>query len=334
MVTVAGIDCGTNSIRLMIARVDENGMHIVLPRIMRVVRLGEGVDVNHAFSQAALERVYAAIDEFADLLARYQVDALRFVATSATRDARNREDFENYVHEHLGVWPDVISGEEEARLSFLGATSVAGIDQYEAPFLVVDLGGGSTELVLGGTQAEKLHVQATYSMAVGSVRMSERHRLDDAPSIEAIEAATKDIDEHIEQAASVVPLDAVRTIIGVSGTVTTMSAVCLGQKEYRVEEVDGAVLSIDAVDEVNQRVLRMTRQQRDTLSVVHPGRRDVIGAGALVWSCVLAAVQTAAATRDIRIDSYIASEHGLLDGIVRDLGQRMQHADRAVHEQS
>ena len=290
MVTVAGIDCGTNSIRLMIARVDENGMHIVLPRIMRVVRLGEGVDVNHAFSQAALERVYAAID--------------------------------------------VISGEEEARLSFLGATSVAGIDQYEAPFLVVDLGGGSTELVLGGTQAEKLHVQAAYSMAVGSVRMSERHRLDDAPSIEAIEAATKDIDEHIEQAASVVPLDAVRTIIGVSGTVTTMSAVCLGQKEYRVEEVDGAVLSIDAVDEVNQRVLRMTRQQRDTLSVVHPGRRDVIGAGALVWSCVLAAVQTAAATRDIRIDSYIASEHGLLDGIVRDLGQRMQHADRAVHEQS
>ena len=120
MVTVAGIDCGTNSIRLMIARVDENGMHIVLPRIMRVVRLGEGVDVNHAFSQAALERVYAAIDEFADLLARYQVDALRFVATSATRDARNREDFENYVHEHLGVWPDVISGEEEARLSFWG----------------------------------------------------------------------------------------------------------------------------------------------------------------------------------------------------------------------
>ncbi|MFC0266210.1 Ppx/GppA phosphatase family protein [Alloscardovia macacae] len=352
MTTVAGIDCGTNSIRLMIARTSQGAsaetsaqtsvhrenrenrettenLEILVPRIMRVVRLGEGVDVHHAFSQAALERVYAAIDEFAAIIAEHQVDVVRFVATSATRDASNRAQFEEYVHDKLGVYPDVISGQEEARLSFLGALSalqssaMVQSEQPSYPYLVVDLGGGSTELVLGGSTAHTAtEVQSAYSMQVGSVRMSERYHLEDAPSEESIEAAAHDIDICLAEASRVVDLSQVRTIVGVSGTVTTMSALALGQSEYRQDAVDGAVLDIDAVDAVNQRVVRMARSERDTLSVVHPGRRDVIGAGALVWSRVLAAVRAAAGERGTRLDTFIASEHGLLDGIVRDLLQR------------
>ncbi|WP_051067198.1 Ppx/GppA phosphatase family protein [Alloscardovia criceti] len=304
----------------MIARTQGSGMEVVVPRIMRVVRLGEGVDVHHAFSQAALTRVFAAIDEFAEIIAQHKVDKIRFVATSATRDAKNREEFESYVHGKLGVYPDVIPGEEEARLSFLGATSVEGIDDYKAPYLVVDLGGGSTELVLGGSVFEtRTQVQAAYSMEIGSVRMSERHHLEDAPSEEDIQAAIEDIDAHIRQASEVVPLAQARTIIGVSGTVTTMSALALGQTEYHKDAVDSAVIAIDDVDVVNHKVLRMSRAQRDELTVVHPGRRDVIGAGALVWSRVLCAIREAARADGVTVDSYVASEHGLLDGIVRDL---------------
>lgn len=204
---------------------------------------------------------------------------------------------------------------------------MTAIDQYEAPFLVVDLGGGSTELVLGGDNAHnKLDVQASFSMDVGSVRMSERYHLQDGPSPENIVAAQHDVDEHIADAARIVPLHKVRTIIGVSGTVTTMSALALGQKEYHVDEVDGAVLPIEDVDVINQRVIRMSREERDTLSVAHPGRRDVIGGGALVWSRVLRAVQQAAATENTDISTYIASEHGLLDGIVRDLALRASNS--------
>ncbi len=324
MVTVAGIDCGTNSIRLMIASMDEQGLHIIVPRIMRVVRLGEGVDVHHAFSAEALQRVYAAIDEFADIIAQHHVDAIRFVATSATRDARNRADFESYIEHKLGVKPDVISGDEEARLSFLGATSAIDTTDKEAPFLVVDLGGGSTELVLGNSREDNpLTIDSAYSMNVGSVRMSERHHLEDAPSEELIREASDDIDTHIQQAQESVDLSKVRTIIGVSGTVTTMSALALGQTEYHQASIDGAELNINDVDAVNQKVVRMSRLDRDSLTVVHPGRRDVIGAGALVWSRVLDAVRRSAAAEGAQITSYIASEHGLLDGIVADLATRI-----------
>ena len=192
-VTVAGIDCGTNSIRLMVAQVDDAGMHVVVPRIMRVVRLGQGIDETHRFADEALERTYAACREFADVLGKHPVDALRFVATSATRDARNREDFENTVEQILGVRPDVIPGTEEARLSFLGATSV--VDQQaggvaKPPYVVVDLGGGSTEVVLGGEGDDADTVQAAFSMNIGSVRMSERHLHTDPPTQEEIAAAT------------------------------------------------------------------------------------------------------------------------------------------------
>lgn len=172
-VTVAGIDCGTNSIRLMVARVDGTGVTVLVPRIMRVVRLGQGVDKTRRFSQDALQRTFAAIDEFARILNGYDLDGIRFVATSATRDARNRNEFEDYVYSRLGVRPDVIPGEEEARLSFLGATSVVDTSAHQAPYLVMDLGGGSTELVLGGDgrSIPVTDVSQAYSMDTGSVRI-------------------------------------------------------------------------------------------------------------------------------------------------------------------
>ena len=174
-VTVAGIDCGTNSIRLKVSRVDENGVEDIVPRILRVIRLGQDVDKTHRFADEALERAYAAAREFAGVLAEHPVDGIRFVATSATRDAENREEFEDAIERILGVHPEVIPGTEEADLSFLGATSIVRRD-VEAPYLVVDLGGGSTELVLGGDGVTKpvTQVQAAFSMNIGSVRMTER----------------------------------------------------------------------------------------------------------------------------------------------------------------
>ena len=327
-VTVAGIDCGTNSIRLKVARVDEHGMSDVVPRRLRVIRLGQDVDKTHRFAPDALERAYEAAREFAGILAEHEVDAIRFVATSATRDAANREEFEDGIESILGVRPEVIPGTEEADLSFLAATSVTDRSELPAPYLVVDLGGGSTELVLGGdgVDAPVDRVQAAYSMNVGSVRMTERHLLDDPPTEEQIRAAVEDVDRHIDEALRVVPAGRARTIIGVSGTVTTMTALAMGMGEYDHTAVDGHRLSLEEVYAVDDRFLRMTRAERLTHRTIHPGRVDVVGGGAVVWNRVLAKVSEAAA-RDhgTPIDSFVASEHGLLDGICLDLGRRLLH---------
>lgn len=325
-VTVAGIDCGTNSIRLKIARVDGNGMHDIVPRTLRVIRLGQDVDKTHRFADEALDRAYAAAREFADILAGHQVDGLRFVATSATRDAANREEFEDGIERILGVRPEVIPGTEEADLSFLGATSVVPRADLAAPYLVVDLGGGSTELVLGGdgTSAPDTQVQAAFSMNIGSVRMTERHLRTDPPTDAEIAAAVADIDAHIDEAFATVPAGRARTIIGVSGTVTTMTALTLGLKEYDHRAVDGVRVRYEDAYAVDDRFLRMTREERRRYKTIHPGRIDVVGGGALVWSRVLAKVSAAAlADHGEAIDTFIASEHGLLDGIVLDYGRRL-----------
>ncbi|KAB5606175.1 Ppx/GppA phosphatase family protein [Bifidobacterium jacchi] len=325
-VTVAGIDCGTNSIRLKIARVDAHGMHDIVPRVLRVIRLGQDVDKTHRFADEALERAYDAAREFAAILAGYQVDGLRFVATSATRDAANRDDFENGIERILGVRPEVIPGTEEADLSFLGATSVVPRDDLAAPFLVVDLGGGSTELVMGGdgVSSPDTQVQAAFSMNIGSVRMTERHLHTDPPTQDEIDAAIADIDEHIDEAFATVPAGRTRTIIGVSGTVTTMTALALGLKEYDHRAVDGVRMSCADAYAVDDRFLRMSREDRRAYKTIHPGRIDVVGGGALIWSRVLAKVSQAAETEHGEtIDSYVASEHGLLDGIVLDYGRRL-----------
>lgn len=324
--TVAGIDCGTNSIRLKVARIDGEGMHEIVPRQLRVVRLGQGVDSTHRFAQDALERTYEAAEEFAGILAEHQVDGLRFVATSATRDAENREEFEDRIESILGVRPEVIPGTEEADLSFLGATSVVDRGTLPAPYLVVDLGGGSTELVLGGdgngTPSDR--VEAAYSMDIGSVRMTERHLRTDPPTEEEIAAAIADVDEHIDEAFRTVPAGKARTIIGVSGTVTTMTALAMGLTEYDHTLVDGKRMALADAYAIDDRFLRMTRAERVAYRTIHPGRVDVVGGGVVVWSRVLAKVSAAAeADHGAPIDSYVASEHGLLDGICLDFGRRL-----------
>ena len=333
-VVVAGIDCGTNSIRLKVSRVSERGYEDLLPRVLRVIRLGQGVDCTHRFAQDALERAYAAAGEFADLLADYHIDGLRFVATSATRDAENREEFERTIEKILGVRPEVIPGTEEARLSFLGATSVLDSPLFveqkpKPPYLVVDLGGGSTELVLGGDGIETSADEVThaFSMNIGSVRMTERHLQSDPPTEEEIAEAIEDIDMHIDEAHQTVPFERTGTIIGVSGTVTTMTALYMGLPEYNHSAVDGRRVGIDEITAVDNRFTRMTREERRAYKTIHPGRIDVVGGGALVWNRVLAKVAESAnqlkTACDERIDSYVASEHGLLDGIVLDYGRRL-----------
>lgn len=325
-VTVAGIDCGTNSIRLKVARVDEHGMTEIVPRVLRVIRLGQDVDKTHRFADEALERAYAAAREFAGILAEHPVDGIRFVATSATRDAENREEFEDGIESILGVRPEVIPGTEEAELSFLGATSVVGRGDLKPPYLVVDLGGGSTELVIGGDgeSTPVTQVEAAYSMNVGSVRMTERHLKTDPPTEEEIAEAVEDVDAHIDEAFRTVPAGRARTIIGVSGTVTTMTALAIGLKEYNHSVVDGHRLSIADATAIDDRFLRMTRERRRDYKTIHPGRIDVVGGGAVVWNRVLAKVSEAARLdHGEAIDSYVASEHGLLDGIVLDYGRRL-----------
>ena len=325
-VTVAGIDCGTNSIRLKVARVDAEGMHEIVPRQLRVIRLGQDVDKTHRFAPDALERAYQAAQEFAGILAGQQIDGIRFVATSATRDAQNRDEFEDRIEQILGVRPEVIPGTEEADLSFLGATSVVHRDTLPAPFLVVDLGGGSTELVLGG-DGEQLpadRVAAAYSMNIGSVRMTERHLKTDPPTPSEIAEAVDDIDLHIAEAFRTVPAGRTRTIIGVSGTVTTMTALAMGLTAYDHRLVDGVRVSLADAYAVDNRFLTMTRAERSTYKTIHPGRIDVVGGGALIWNRVLANVAEAArADHGGVIDSFVASEHGLLDGIVLDYGRRL-----------
>jgi exopolyphosphatase/guanosine-5'-triphosphate,3'-diphosphate pyrophosphatase len=332
-VTVAGIDCGTNSIRLMVAQVDSEGLHPVVPRMLRVIRLGQDVDHTHRFSADALDRAYAACREFAQLLERHEVDALRFVATSATRDADNRQEFEDHVESILGVRPEVIPGSQEAELSFLGATSMLGdIHNPQAPYLVVDLGGGSTELVMGGDgeASSSSTVSSAFSMNIGSVRMTERHLLDDPPSDSQINAAVSDINTHIDEAFAHIDAARTSTIIGVSGTVTTMSALALGLDAYDRDRVDGTRIGFSQVLPVNDQILRMSKAARSGLRAIHPGRIDVIGGGALVWSEVLRRVSESARAKGTVLDSYIASEHGLLDGIVLDCGRRLLQSDANV----
>ena len=325
-VCVAAIDCGTNSIRLKIARVDSHGITDIVPRMLRVVRLGEGIDETHQFSCDALQRVKAAAQEFAQVLKDNPVDAIRFVATSATRDANNRDVFEQMMIDELGVKPEVISGTQEAELSFLGATSVVLRDELPSPYLVVDLGGGSTELVLGGDGKtyDARKVVASYSMNIGSVRMTERHLHTDPPTDDEISSAISDIDAHIDEALKVVPVGKARTIIGVSGSVTTMTALAMGLKHYDHSAVDGACIGLEQAYTVNDRFLRMSRDRRRTYATIHPGRVDVVGGGAVVWSRVLERVSKAAyEDHGGVLDTFVASEHGLLDGITLDLGRKL-----------
>ena len=298
MSRVAAIDCGTNSIRLLIADVSE-GKFRELYRTMEIVRLGEGVDKNKSFDPAAIERTLRATAAFSEEIARRGVTAIRFCATSATRDAENRALFIDGVREILGIEPEVISGEEEARLSFAGA--VSEMHPSDAPFLVIDIGGGSTEFVYGEKE-----VRFAKSVNIGCVRMSERHFATAPATSVSVDAAIADIDSAIEEAAQVVPIKQARTLIAVAGTATTVAAAALNLAEYDRYAIHLSRISAEKTSEISKLLLSMTRDEISSLGYMHPGRVDVIAAGALVLDRIMKATGAA---------EFIASERDILDGM-------------------
>lgn len=302
---VAAIDCGTNSIRLLIADVQDGNFREVI-REMEIVRLGQGVDQTGEFHPDAISRTLAAVDKFAAEIARRGVEKIRFCATSATRDAKNRDLFIDGVKARLGIAPEVISGEEEAALSFAGATK--DLPDSLAPFLVVDIGGGSTEFVIGHRK-----VESAKSVNIGCVRMSERHFNADPAAPEEIERARKDIQLAIAEAAKVVDIKSAKSLVAVAGTATTVAAAALNLPEYDRYAIHLSRISSMQTTETSEMFLKMTRKERAALGYMHPGRVDVIGAGSLVLAEIVKAVGAS---------EFIACESDILDGIAFSLGQQ------------
>ncbi|WP_406420225.1 Ppx/GppA family phosphatase [Streptomyces sp. NBC_00873] len=308
MTRVAAIDCGTNSIRLLVADADPaTGELTELDRRMEIVRLGQGVDRTGRLAPEALERTFAACRQYAAVIKEYGAEKIRFVATSASRDAENRDEFVRGVLDILGVEPEVISGDQEAELSFDGATKeLAGSEHLPKPYLVVDIGGGSTEFVVGDDR-----VLAARSVDVGCVRMTERHLVRDGvvtdpPTLGQITAIRADIDAALDLAEETVPLTEAATLVGLAGTVTTVAAIALGLEEYDSEAIHHSRISFEQVQEITGRLVTSTHAERAAIPAIHPGRVDVITAGALV----LLGVMKRTGAREI-----VVSEHDILDGI-------------------
>ena len=309
MTRVAAIDCGTNSIRLLVADVPAEGPHSDLLRRMEVVRLGQGVDATGRLAPEAIERTRRVLAEYASQARELGAERIRMVATSATRDAANRAEFESMVSATLGQLPDVVSGVEEAELSYLGATAslavaarAHGTPPPRPPFLVVDIGGGSTEFVLGDAAG----VRAARSVDVGCVRLTERHLLSDPPPPDEVQAAEADVRAALELVAEDVPVGEAATLVGLAGSVTTVAALALGLPAYDPVAIHGSRIPVAAVRSVAAGLLTATRQKRAAAPVMHPGRVDVIGAGALVLRVIMDAFD---------LDEVVVSEHDILDGI-------------------
>ncbi|EMY32361.1 Ppx/GppA phosphatase [Arthrobacter crystallopoietes BAB-32] len=310
---VGAIDCGTNSIRLLIADIDDGGRLTDVVRTMQVVRLGQGVDATGLLADEALARTFTAAEDYAGLLREHGAASLRFVATSATRDARNRQVFVDGVRARLGVEPEVISGGEEAELSFSGAASVlAAADDEQV--LVVDLGGGSTEFVLGTGAG----VRAARSTDMGCVRFTERYLRSDPPTAAEIAAAEQEINACIDQVLRDVPLKDTDRLVGVAGSITTVTAHALGLSEYEPGVIHGAALDAAKTRQACTSLLEMSRAERAALPYMHPGRVDVIGAGALIWRTINDRVGELTGGR---VNGATASEHDILDGIALSAAQ-------------
>lgn len=308
MTRVAAVDCGTNSIRLLVADANpETGELVDLDRRMTIVRLGQGVDRTGRLAPEALERTFAACREYAAVIKEHGAERLRFVATSASRDAENRDEFVRGVLDILGVEPEVISGDQEAEFSFTGATrELAGSDHLAKPYLVVDIGGGSTEFVVGDDQ-----VRAARSVDVGCVRMTERHlvrdgAVTDPPTAAQIAAMRVDIEAALDLAEESVPLREAHTLVGLAGSVTTVSAIAQNLPEYDPAAIHHSRISYDRVREITESLLRSTHAERAAIPSMHPGRVDVIGAGALVLLSIM---------ERIGASEVVVSEHDILDGI-------------------
>jgi exopolyphosphatase / guanosine-5'-triphosphate,3'-diphosphate pyrophosphatase len=330
-VRVAAIDCGTNSLRLLIADVDSPAGRLDdVDRRMEIVRLGQGVDATGRLAPEALGRTFGVLEDYARAIQQACAGRVRMVATSATRDAANAAEFVAGVAKILGVAPEVLTGDEEARLSFTGATAELApalrgaavtprpdaaerLPEPAPPYLVVDIGGGSTEFVAGAEGPDAAHPVAAVSVDIGCVRLTERHLHDDPPQPGQISAAAADIDTALDVVAAKVPVAGARTLIGLAGSVTTVAGIALRLPAYDPARIHHAVISAAQVHDVAVGLLGQTREQRAAIPVMHPGRVDVIGAGALVLDRVMAR---------FGFDQVVASEHDILDGIAWSLATR------------
>ena len=316
MSRVAAIDCGTNSIRLLVADVTTSFDGAVdlrdLHREMRIVRLGKGVDSSGRLDPEARERTPVALVDYAVAARRKGAERVRMVATSATRDASNREDFFGMVRDTLGVEAEIISGEEEARLSFVGA--VGDLDPDDGPFVVTDVGGGSTEVVIGTLDGGTATVTAARSVDVGSVRLTERCLPDDPPSQAQIAQAREVASGILDEAFAAVPIETARTWVGVAGTLTTLSAIGQELPEYDPESVHLSRLSREDLHRIAQMLITSSRPEREKHGSLHPGRVDVIGAGSLVVEALADELASRAG-----IEQVVVSEHDILDGIARSI---------------
>lgn len=304
MTRVAAVDCGTNSIRLLVADADPaTGELTDLERRMEIVRLGQGVDRTGRLAPEALERTFAACRDYARSVAELGARSVRFVATSASRDAENRDEFVRGVVGILGTEPEVITGDEEAQLSFTGATrELAGRRDLETPYLVVDIGGGSTEFVVGDGS-----VRAARSVDIGCVRLTERHGLSGGPVTAAQhEAMRADVAAALDEVERTVPLAEARTLVGLAGTVTTLAGISLGLDAYDGAAIHHSRLGREETAAIVERLLASAHDERAAIPVMHPGRVDVITAGAVI----LLAIMERTGAREV-----VVSEHDILDGI-------------------
>ncbi len=316
MTRVAAIDCGTNSIRLLVADVtagsDPTSTLRDVHREQRIVRLGQGVDASGVLAAEALERTRAALADYTAVLRDAGTERVRMVATSATRDARNRDDFFGMVRDTLGVDAEVISGAEEATLSFVGAGG--DLDPDDGPFVMVDVGGGSTEIVVGALDAGSATVHAARSVDVGSVRLTERCLAGDPPTCDEVAAAREMATGILDEAFAAVPVDGVRSWVGVAGTITTLSAVAQGLPAYDSDAVHLSRLSREDLHRVAGELLGCSRAERARHGAIHPGRIDVIGGGALIVDVLARELHDRAG-----IIELVVSEHDILDGIARSI---------------
>ena len=311
---VAAIDCGTNSIRLLVADVDPVRRTLTdVDRRLEIVRLGQGVDKTGRLAPEALERTLGALREYVAIIWGSGVDDVRMVATSATRDASNAAEFTRGVVGILGVEPEVLTGDEEARLSFAGATAEFGAMHHppDPPYLVLDIGGGSTEFVLGGppdgdSGPARTDEVAAVSLNIGCVRMTERHLHSDPPGREQVAAAISDIDAALDEADAKIGVTRARSLVGLAGSVTTVAAIALDLPGYDPERIHHARITAAQVRSVTRRLLAQTRAERSAIPAMHPGRVDVIGAGALVLDRVM---------QRFGFAEVVVSEHDILDGI-------------------
>lgn len=304
---LAAIDCGTNSIRLLIADASDGHLSDV-HREMRIVRLGQGVDATGQFAPEALQRTRSALADYAQLCVGHGVDRVRMVATSATRDAGNRDVFFEMTADLLGAVADgavaeVISGAQEAELSFRGA--VNELDSAAGPFVIVDLGGGSTEVVLGTDT-----VAASFSADIGCVRLTERCLHSDPPTAAEVDAARAVVRDRLGEALRVVPVERARTWVGLAGTMTTVAALAHDMTTYDSAAIHLSRVGVDRLLTVCDGLIGMPRARRAALGPMHEGRVDVIGGGAIVIEELASALRERAGIEELTV-----SEHDILDGI-------------------